>query len=382
MENQTISFPALKVTQPIGTFFVGVMNAKDLVNVAVADIRRLEENEMDDYIGIQRRLSPSRSKELKAYVNSFDATFPTSIILAVDEENAEWDEVTRILTLKGSDRVSINEVARIIDGQHRVDGLTALKTDDFEVSVSVFVGADVATQANIFATVNLAQTKVNRSLVYDLLDYEKKRSPQKSAHHIAVALDQLEFSPFFRRIKRLGSATTGREGEPLTQAAVVESLLDFLSRDPMSDRNAFLKALYPQLPTHEEHTRYPFRQLFLKEKDAEITEIMLNYFVAIRERWPSSWDDLGRRGNVLPKTNGFKALMRFLKPVFLSLTGSDRERVPSSKEFSRYLAEVPLEDANFNTTTFPPGTSGEAGLYKLLVASLKDRDPGQQGLFW
>lgn len=199
-----ISFRAIPVEQPIGTFFIGVMDAKDLVEVSVADVRRLHENEFDEYIGIQRRLSPTRTKELKKYVTSYDATFPTAVILAVPEENAEWSEADGILTFRGTEETPLSEVASIIDGQHRVDGLTALQDETFQVSVSVFIGADVATQANIFATVNLAQTKVNRSLVYDLLDYEKKRSPQKSAHHIAVALDQMRSSPFYRRIKRLG----------------------------------------------------------------------------------------------------------------------------------------------------------------------------------
>lgn len=373
--DEHISFPALKVTQPIGTFFIGVMSSQELVDVAVADIRRLEKNEMDDYIGIQRRLSLPRTRELKSYVNSYDATFPTSIILAVNEENAEWDEDARVLTLHATDGVPLTEVARIIDGQHRVDGLAALQQGKtFEVSVSVFVGADIATQANIFATVNLAQTKVNRSLVYDLLDYEKKRSPQKSAHHITVALDRIEFSPFFQRIKRLGSATEGRDGEPLTQAAVVESLLDFLSKDPMSDRNAFLKAFLLQLPSDDEHKKYPFRQLFLKEKDADITQIVLNFFTAVRDRWPNSWENLSRRGNVLPKTNGFKALMRFLKPVYLDIAADRREYVPAATEFAPYLAEVGLNDDDFDTKTFPPGTSGEAGLYKHLMASFKNRN--------
>ena len=44
------------------------------------------------YLGIQRKLSPSRVKDLKEYVKSFDATFPTSIVLAVDESCASWDE--------------------------------------------------------------------------------------------------------------------------------------------------------------------------------------------------------------------------------------------------------------------------------------------------
>ena len=186
-----VSLRAIPVEQPIGTFYIGVMDASDLVRVSVADVRRLHSSEFDTYIGIQRRLSPPRIKELKKYVLSFDATFPTAVILAVDEENASWDDGSGRLILHGSESTPVEEVASILDGQHRVDGLTALSDDTvFQVPVAIFVGADVATQANIFATVNLAQTKVNRSLVYDLLDYEKKRSPQKSAHHITVALAQ------------------------------------------------------------------------------------------------------------------------------------------------------------------------------------------------
>lgn len=373
-EKDQISFPAIKLTQPIGSFFIGVMDSRDLVGVAVADIRRLESNEIDNYIGIQRRLSSSRSKDLKSYVNSYDATFPTSIILAVNEENASWDEERKILTLHATHGIPLAEVARIIDGQHRVDGLVALEEDKtFEVSVSIFVGADIATQANIFATVNLAQTKVNRSLVYDLLDYEKKRSPQKTAHHITVALDKIDFSPFYQRIKRLGSATEGRDGEPLTQAAVVESLLDFLSKDPMSDRNTFLRSLFLRPPTPEEHQKYPFRHLFLEEKDSDITQIVLNYFTAVKQRWPVSWDDLSRKGNVLPKTNGFKALMRFLKPVYLDITKGRLDYIPTVSEFSEYLNPVKLEDDDFDIRTFPPGTSGESGLFKYLTSSLKNR---------
>ena len=181
-----ISFKALKITQPIGDFFVGVMDAKDLVTVSVADVRRLHENEFDEYIGIQRRLEPSRTKELKKYVKTEDATFPTAVILEVDANNVEFDEANGMMKLIPSEEKKLWELANIIDGQHRVDGLTAIDGRGFEISVSIFVEAAVATQANIFATVNLAQTKVNRSLVYDLLDYEKKRSPQKSAHHIVA----------------------------------------------------------------------------------------------------------------------------------------------------------------------------------------------------
>lgn len=368
-----ISFPAIKVSQPIGTYFVGVMSAPDLIGVAAADVRRLDESEMDEYIGIQRRLSPSRTKDLKAYVNSYDATFPTAVILAVNNENVIWDEKTNTMSFVASKRTPLEDVATIIDGQHRVEGLVALKAGtEFQMSVSIFVDADLATKANIFATVNLAQTKVNRSLVYDLLDYENKRSPQKSAHHITVALDRTKFSPLFERIKRLGSATEGRNGnEPLTQAAVVEALLDLISSDPMDDRNSFLRKFRIAEPNDAEHRKHPFRHMFLQEHDDLITQIVLNFFTAVQNRWPEAWNDLSRKGNVLPKTNGFKALMRFLKPLYLNLSEGQHMYVPDLKEFSQVLSKVKLTDAEFSTETFKPGTSGEALLHKILLETIE-----------
>src|SRR5690606_13459203 len=97
--------------------------------------------------------------------------------------------------------------------------------EPFQINVSIFVGIDLPEQAKIFATVNLAQTKVNKSLVYDLEALARKRNPYKTCHHVAVALDSNEDSPLYQRIKRLGVATPGRAYEPLTQASFVEALV-------------------------------------------------------------------------------------------------------------------------------------------------------------
>lgn len=364
-----ITFPALKVTQPIGDYFVGVIEARDLVKISVADVRRLNDDGFDNYIGIQRRLSSNRTAELKQYVNSFDACFPTAVVLAVPEENTRWDPESGLMSFFGTGSRSLEEVASIIDGQHRVEGLTAFAGEAFQVTISIFVGADLATQANIFATVNLAQTKVNRSLAYDLLDYEKLRSPQKTAHQIAVTLDQLEFSPYFRRVKRLGSATEGRSGETVTQAAIVESLLPFISENPQADRSSFFMRLIPRQPSEKEHAKLPFRDLFLKERDREIAQILINFFTAVRERWPHSWEETDRKGNVLPKSTGLKALMRFLKPTYLLLTQGKRDAVPTKSEFRGVLDRVNLKDDDFSVEVFLPGTSGEAKLYRELMAA-------------
>ena len=72
------------------------------------------------------------------------------------------------------------KAASIIDGQHRLAGFTDLNSRDFELIVSIFIDLPVEDQAMLFATINLKQTKVSPSLVYDLFEETKLRSPQKT----------------------------------------------------------------------------------------------------------------------------------------------------------------------------------------------------------
>lgn len=369
--NYTLTIPAIEVLQPIGTFYVGVISSDELVKISSADIREME-TELDSYMGIQRNLSKSRVKDLSSYVNNVDATFPTSIILAVDDDNAVWNPEKKELNLFNRNGQPLDELAKIIDGQHRIEGMKSLQPGNtFQLSVSIFVGADLATQANLFATVNLAQTKVNRSLVFDLYSYERTRSPQKSCHDIAVALDRYQFSPFYKRIKRLGTATPGREKETLTQAAIVDPLMKLISKDPSADRNAGIKGfLKSQLDLFGRHETLIFRDLWLDKKDTEIADVLINFFTAVKNRWPVAWDDLDRKGNVLPKTNGYRALMRFLAIIYPDLRESQGD-VPATDAFNVFLNQVKMNDDDFNTDTFPAGTSGEAKLFEILKSSIK-----------
>ena len=243
-----LHFTALKATQPIGDLYFAVMSSKDVGLIANFDVRRvlIEERDVERYLGIQRPLQPKRVRDLEKYVNFSDATFPTAIILAIDDDYASYDTGKMELTVRnfkeGEDRPSTNirKIARVIDGQHRIAGLFAFNGETFEVPVTVFVGSDISDQAYVFATVNLEQTKVSRSLTYDLFELAKTRSPQRACHNIAVALDTDESSSFHKRIKRLGVATPGRIGERLTQAQFVENLLPYITNDPKMDRDLLL----------------------------------------------------------------------------------------------------------------------------------------------
>ena len=366
------SIPVLVVRQPIGMFFVGVIDSLRLCDITDFDVRRLiRERDFEKYLGIQRPLDKSRVKEIKQYVTTKDACFPTGILLSVRASCARYDPATNQLTLSNfidnedpKNNVLYREIAKVIDGQHRIEGL---KGGDipFELNISVFVDIDVALEGYIFSTVNLAQTKVNRSLAFDLLELAKAKSPQKFCHNVAVVLDQRPDSALYHRIKRLGVATEGRFDEMITQATLVDSLLPYLSRDPMRDRDIYLRGSIPSKASTEECKMLIFRNMLIDNRDLEIVDILWNYFDAVKVRWPEAWVS-HKPGDMLNKTNGFRALMRFLKPVYLSVVKRIGD-VPTKEQFREVFQGIDLVDDQFNIDNYKPGTSGESALYNAFM---------------
>lgn len=368
----THAFMCIRATQPIGDIFIAAIPFRTLIRISHFDVRRIlqEDRDVERYLGIQRPLEEPRVKSLSDYVNYKDASFPTSVILAIDEEFAHFNEESKTMTVsnvKAGDTapsIAIGRLARVLDGQHRIAGLRAFEGETFDVPVTIFVGADISDQAQIFATVNLEQTKVHKSLVYDLFSLARTRSPQKTCHNIAVALDRDKNCALYKRIKRLGFATEGRIFEPITQATFVESLMPYLSNAPKKDRDLLLRGKEIQKSFGDDLYKMPFRNLFIDNHDIKITEIVANYFDAVREKWPDAWNETGR-GMMLNRTNGFRALMRFLRNAYLDVASPGD--IPSAQKLSeRVFTNIDLKDGDFTIDNFPPGTSGEARLYRVL----------------
>ncbi|MCC0005920.1 MAG: DGQHR domain-containing protein [Methylobacteriaceae bacterium] len=372
----SVSFPVVSVDQPIGSFFVGVLRADALLSICEFDYRRMQfTNGYIDFLGIQRKLNSNRLSEIARYVKTIDACFPTSVVISVDERCAKISDTSvsgvQLLTLneyedENDSNLSIpfNAIASIIDGQHRLKGLQEAGKNDFELSVSVFIGVDDATEATVFSIVNLAQTKVNPSLVYDLQALAKHRSPEKTCHDIVVNLDRLDASPFKNKIKRLGVATDGRFGETLSQATVVKGILPYITNDPVGDRDRGKRFAFWEPATAKDFSRRIFYPFFQQNEDVKILQIVVNYFSAVQEKWPIAWHDTGR-GNMLNRTNGYNALIRFLRPALLNITGEPR--VVAKAEFADLFSKVKLTDSDFNPSNFVPGTSGSTKLFRALV---------------
>lgn len=357
--SEWLTLPCISVEQPLAIFFVSVIDAPDLVAISHADVRRLqnEGRDFEDYLGFQRPLREPRVKELRRYVNYVDATFPTSILLAIDRKDVEYDETDNTLRVRKAD-----DVATVIDGQHRIAGLEAAE-HAFQSIVTVFVDLDLEDKAHVFSTINLKQTKVNPSLARDLFELAKARSPQKTAHTITRLLNSGDGSPLYRRIKMLGMATEGRENETVTQALVVDEIIDMLSWDPAGDRDR-IKRKEPLDPgSLQQQRRRPLRHYFISEQDAVIAKNIWNLFDAARQAWPEAWE-LIRPGHMLNRTTGVFVLLRFLREYYAA-TGVGRD-VIATDELVGLFATLGLENDDFTSERFPSGGQGRSELWKLM----------------
>lgn len=369
MNRAKITLDFIETEQPVGIFYTCVMKAQSLLEICTFDFRKIESNNgIKEFLGIQRKLKQDRVREIRKYISTEDASFPTSIVISVDERCAEFVEIdgSKKLLIRPfedpsdkSEIVPFRGIATIIDGQHRLKAFDET-TIDWDLSVNILIGASPGTQAMIFSKVNLAQTKVNKSLVYDLFSLDRDRSPEKTAHEIVVNLNDLQESPFFERIKRLGSATDGVFGETLSQATVVKGLLPYITQDPLLDRDIGRRSAQWPDKGQKDFQRRIFYPFFRQDRDEDILAIIINYFNAVQRRWPSAWAYSGT-GSVLPKTNGYNGLIRFLRDAYLYVTASPR--VVSEEEFYSIFRKSDLQDNDFTTEKFVPGSSGSAHLY-------------------
>jgi len=419
MDNYELFLDIIEIKQRVGSYYIASIKTEDLLRISYVDRMRMVQGEDSraSYLGIQRKLDSSRVKKIAEYVKTRDASFPTSILLSVTEdcaeivENESGNKKLRLMPLSNNEinalinneiiseferkDYSTEGIAKILDGQHRLAGLEhAIQTlennpqlslfkdeskeellnrlKNFELNVAIFVGYDIHEQAKLFGIVNLAQTKVSKSLVYNLEEYSKARSPQRVCHNIAKLLDESEKSPFFERIKMLGCKTTGRIYiEPLTQSTFVESLMSTLSKNPEADRDIlnrnflFMKGEIDKY-SDKEKERYIFRDLFENEKDGELLDIIWNYFEAVKQKWPNAWKDVVN--SLLTKNNCFRALMRYLRDIYPKIG----KEIPSKEDFYKYFDALEIRNEDFDSTKgiFPRGEGGMSKFYKYLSGEI------------
>jgi hypothetical protein len=166
------------------------------------------------------------------------------------------------------------------------------------------------------------------------------------------------------RIKRLGVATEGRFGETLSQATIVKGLLPYITNDPLLDRDRGKRFGFWEAGDTKDMTKRIFYEFFRRNEDTAILANVINFFNAIKSRWPVAWQGTGA-GNIINRTNGYNGFIRFLRPAYLFLT--TEPKVVAQADFEKIFAKCSLGDDDFNVTNFLPGTSGSTKLYNTLM---------------
>jgi len=342
----------LNFVQPIGEFIITVMKVNEILKIARIDKREFDQFTLDSKGGPQRETSKKRIREIAEYSETPDATFPTPILLALPNDKYDLDE-------NYIDIADETEYASVVDGQHRLLGLElSTRRDEFTLPVIFILDPTEEQKALIFAIINGKQTRVSASIIYDLFGVIEGRSPNKTAHEIARALNRDVKSPFYRRLKMLGKKFKG-SNESLSQGTFVTQLVKLITRSDQTESNIKIK---PDLI---------FNRYYIEEKDEFILKVLLNVFSAIEEAFPEEWNN--PKDYILSKTTGYTAIISALPAIFK--IGEDKKNL--SKEFfldifNKLKINLISEGKKLNSENYSPNKIGEDKLKDEILKAMNE----------
>lgn len=347
----------LEIHQPIGEFYIGKMQAKDVINISKVSRR-------DGNSGHQRQLKEKRKREIAMYCQDPDATFPTPIILSVSNEDFKLkpSPIDGFICFEFDEK---KKCAELLDGQHRIAGIAHADNVDFELPVIVMFDLKEEQKAYVFSTINGNQVKVDKSLIYDLFDLNETRSPQKTCHQIARALNSDANSPFYRRLKMLEKRE--HEYETISQSTFVTNLCELISSAPQED--AILLKRGRQL-VEKNDGKSVFRKYFIKDQDSIILKILMNYFGAAASVFKTEWNAPNQY--ILTKTVGFSGLMAVLK--YLVPEGEMRKDLSRDffvKVFKQLKEDLKCANVKLTSDDFPSNAQSANRLAKLIIDAEK-----------
>lgn len=360
-EKTELRVPAIRFRQPLGEFCVASLSAEFLLEVCYSDPFRLEgfSNEAGyELSGSQRELRDIRLSDIGRFIDTVDAAFPNSIILAANyrddgqletEDRVRWRFETDGHPDLGWLTIPTRaKLAAIVDGQRRLFGFEKSQVEsrkDMPLVCSVYLDLPHSFQAYLFATINYNQKPVDKSQTYELYAIDLESSgpetwtPEKAAVFLCRKLNIDSESPFRGHIVVAALSDESlaewvakqRTHWAVSTACVVEGLLRLISSNPKRDRDEMHR-----FPIGRRHRKVlanlasersdgpPLRKLFLEVNDLAIFTLTRNYFRAVAK---VLWKDDAE--SYLQKTVGIQALF----DVFRSIVRESLEKRTIKEEF-------------------------------------------------
>ncbi len=331
-----LKLKVIEVKQPFGTFYATKIKSSDLLKIAEADSYRVLDN--GEFTGTQRPRNDNRIKEISDYLKGTDSALPNSIIIAGNTHRNEvpfrWEIISenenKFLVIPEND---IN--GAIIDGQHRVNGfklLTPEKQDEYELLCSVYLDIPNPYQAYLFATINMNQKKVDKSLAYELYGYnlDEENSDKWSTEKLAVFLTRKlnfdENSIFRSHIivaaendEVLFDVSPKKQDWSISTASIVDGILSLITSNAKRDRDILQQLSSDKRKRNEllsDNT--PLRKYYLESNDKLIYTVVNNFFQA-------SYKSLFKKDSYLYKTIGIQAQFGVLKQILIKKLEADKD---------------------------------------------------------
>lgn len=301
----------------------------------------------ENYEYYQRRIDSKRIFQIEQFIRkciiseqleySVTALFPTSLILAFNE-----DDGNKIILDDNSCDIELLENIFIVDGQHRMMAMKSLYEklqrqlilssedqdiidflNNYKCNCVLLVNYDLWEQSQVFVNVNFKQKPVNKSLYYEVFGSHYNEDPQMwkqnhifLAHSLTKVLNENKKSPYFRKIKMIGTGTGY-----VSQAFFVEALMRQFSLNG-------IWSIYKESRNTDGDVKYMAIEL-------------LSYFAAVKEAfadyWPNNVEDKGR---IICKTTGTGAFVRLMSDI--------RNKASNDIVNSLYLNEVTISDKYYN----------------------------------
>jgi len=409
-QNKFLKIPVIPISQKGKNFYLAKMPASFLINTytvepaeynvekeaALADTfpeyaeyidyRLKEERKLLVSKKYERLEKKERVEEIAEFLNKDDfALFPNTIIVTCELINASLDyesgmeaDVFELLGRTPNTLSFLEEPEElggqmflyvpykkksilIIDGQHRLRGLEEADpsvTDNYEILVSFIVGFSWSVVAKLFYTINYTQKAVNKSLLYHLTgEFSPELDEITFMHETVRALNEVSKSPFFKRIKMLGTVdyslpVEDRKKMTISQAFLIDYLRSTISKSAVN-------RIYPPIFLYYYQRREKWR--------VEIVRFLMKYFEAIRESRRKDWDNPEQ--SIICNTLGVGAFIRILHFLFVKMFVTDFNKNPSmivDVTVSDLIAKLSgIDGVDFSKTGEYGGGASGGGLNKL-----------------
>ena len=379
--NSHMKISAIKVTQPLGDFYIAKIKAGELLKISTSSVARYDKD--GKLKGNQRPLDLKRLKAIAQFIMSDEMSFPTSILVAAnindkgviieDEENRWSVEKTNLPDVYNL-VIPDNTSSLIIDGQHRLNAFNYADSacQEIELVCSIFIDLPNPYQAYLFATINGNQKRVDKSLALELFGYDVENEPQNtwSPEKLAVYLTRKfnfsKGSPLYQKIKLAPLYSeledlVDKNQWLLSTAAMVEGIMSLISNNPQKDRDmlAMKKNSIWRDKTRkglDNNGKPVLRYLYLESKDNELYLILEKYFHSVKK---ILWDN-ATENSVILKTIGISVLFDILKNII--------EKYDIQDSYDLYINKI--RDINYSSNYFALSGGGKTKLKRILKYKL------------